>query len=141
MLTHRNLESNARMGQEWIGPDDDEVIYGLLPLFHAYGMTLGLGVAIAVRAKLVLFPTVDLDLVFAALKKSKPTILPAVPPVYQRMLDMANEKGTDLSGIRYSVSGAMNLPPQLVADWEAKTGGYLVEGYGLTECAPLVACN
>ncbi|MDN5618558.1 MAG: long-chain-fatty-acid--CoA ligase [Kocuria sp.] len=141
MLTHRNLESNARMGEEWISPDDDEVIYGLLPLFHAYGMTLGLGIAIAVRAKLVLFPTVDLDLVFAALKKSKPTILPAVPPVYQRMLDMANEKGTDLSGIRYSVSGAMNLPPQLVADWEAKTGGYLVEGYGLTECAPLVACN
>ncbi|WP_129657199.1 long-chain-fatty-acid--CoA ligase [Rothia uropygialis] len=141
MLTHRNLESNAQMGQEWIGLDDEEVIYGLLPLFHAYGMTLGLGIAVAVQAKLVLFPTVDLDLVFGAMKKSKPTILPAVPPVYQRMLDMANERGTDLSGIRYSVSGAMNLPSQLVADWEAKTGGYLVEGYGLTECAPLVACN
>ncbi|WP_085529133.1 long-chain-fatty-acid--CoA ligase [Kocuria massiliensis] len=141
MLTHRNLESNAKMGEEWIGLGSDEVIYSLLPLFHAYGMTLGLGIAMAVRAKLVLFPTVDLDLVFSAMKKTKPTILPAVPPVYQRMMDMARERGTDLSGIRYSVSGAMNLPPQLVSEWEAKTGGYLVEGYGLTECAPLVCCN
>lgn len=141
VLTHRNLESNAQMGQKWIGLDDDEVIYGLLPLFHAYGMTLGLGISVAVQAKLVLFPTVDLDLVFKALKKSKPTILPAVPPIYRRMLDMAEERGTDLSDIRYSVSGAMNLPRELVSDWEAKTGGFLVEGYGLTECAPLVACN
>lgn len=141
MLTHRNLESNALMGEEWIGVGTDEVIYALLPLFHAYGMTLGLGIAMAVRAKLVLFPTVDLDLVFAAMKKTTPTILPAVPPIYQRLMDMARERGADLSGIRTSVSGAMNLPSQLVSQWEAKTGGFLVEGYGLTECAPLVCCN
>ena len=46
-----------------------------------------------------------------------------------------------LEGIRYAVSGAMNLPPELVAEWEEASGGFMVEGYGLTECAPLVSCN
>lgn len=141
MLTHRNLESNAMMGQEWIQPGENETIYAVLPLFHAYGMTLGLGIATKIQAKLVLFPTVDIDLILGAMKTSRPTILPAVPPVYQRMLDNARERGIDVSGIRYSVSGAMNLPVPLVEAWEGETGGYLVEGYGMTECAPLVSCN
>ncbi len=141
VLTHRNLESNAAMGREWIQPDERETIYAVLPLFHAYGMTLGLGIAMAIRAKLVLFPTVDIDLILTAMRKSPPTILPAVPPVYQRLLEAADERGVSLSGIKYSVSGAMNLPVELVQAWETRTGGYLVEGYGLTECAPLVSCN
>ena len=56
MLTHRNLESNGRMGEGWINPGDDEVIYSVLPLFHAYGMTLGVTIASLCRARLVLFP-------------------------------------------------------------------------------------
>ncbi|MCP3425416.1 AMP-binding protein, partial [Rothia sp. AR01] len=141
MLTHRNLESNARMGEQWVQPGPDESIYAVLPLFHAYGMTLGLGIAIAIRARLVLFPTVDTDLLARAMKRSRPTILPAVPPVYRRLLEAAEERGVELRGIRYAVSGAMTLPRDLVAAWEERSEGFLVEGYGLTECAPLVACN
>ena len=141
MLTHRNLESNAEMGREWVQPGAEETIYAVLPLFHAYGMTLGMGIATAIRARLVLFPTVDVDLIAKALRRSRPTILPAVPPVYRRLLEADDRHGLDLRGIRYAVSGAMNLPPDLVAAWEERSGGFLVEGYGLTECAPLVACN
>ena len=119
MLTHRNLESNGRMGEAWINPGDDEVIYSVLPLFH----------------------TVDMDLILKAMKKTRPTILPAVPPVYRRLMDEAKKRGVSLEGIRYAVSGAMNLPPELVAEWEEASGGFMVEGYGLTECAPLVSCN
>ena len=141
MLTHRNLESNGRMGEAWIQPGDDECIYSVLPLFHAYGMTLGVTIAALCRARLVLFPTVDMDLITKAMKKTRPTILPAVPPVYRRLMDVAKEQGISLQGVRYAVSGAMNLPPELVAEWEEASGGYMVEGYGLTECAPLVSCN
>ena len=141
MLTHRNLESNGRMGEAWIQPGDDESIYSVLPLFHAYGMTLGVTIAALCRARLVLFPTVDMGLITKAMKKTRPTILPAVPPVYRRLMDVAKEQGISLQGVRYAVSGAMNLPPELVAEWEDASGGYMVEGYGLTECAPLVSCN
>lgn len=141
MLTHRNLESNGRMGEEWIQPKDDEVIYSVLPLFHAYGMTLGQTIAVICKARLVLFPTVDIDLIIKAMKKVPPTILPAVPPVYRRIIDAAKANGIKLEGIRYSVSGAMNLPPELVDEWSEASHGYMVEGYGLTECSPLVACN
>ena len=141
MLTHRNLESNGRMGEAWIKPSDDECIYSVLPLFHAYGMTLGVTIAALCRARLVLFPTVDMGLIIKAMKKTRPTILPAVPPVYRRLMDVAKEQGISLQGVRYAVSGAMNLPPELVAEWEDASGGYMVEGYGLTECAPLVSCN
>ena len=72
MLTHRNLESNGRMGEAWINPGDDEVIYSVLPLFHAYGMTLGVTIASLCRARLVLFPTVDMDLILKAMKKHPP---------------------------------------------------------------------
>ena len=88
-----------------------------------------------------LFPTVDMDLILKAMKKTRPTILPAVPPVYRRLMDEAKKRGVSLEGIRYAVSGAMNLPPELVAEWEEASGGFMVEGYGLTECAPLVSCN
>lgn len=141
MLTHRNLESNGLMGEAYIRPGDNEVIYAVLPLFHAYGMTLGQTIAAVCKARLVLFPTVDMDLILKAMKKTPPTVLPAVPPVYRRILDEAKTHGISLKGIRVSVSGAMHLPPELVAEWEEATGGMLVEGYGLTECAPLVSCN
>ena len=141
MLTHRNLESNGRMGEEWIQPGNDEVIYAVLPLFHAYGMTLGQTISAVCKARLVLFPTVDMDLIFRAMKRTTPTILPAVPPVYRRMLEEAKKRGISLKGIRCAVSGAMHLPTDLVAEWEEATGGMLVEGYGLSECSPLVSCN
>lgn len=141
MLTHRNLESNAIMGQHWLGTTSDEVIYGVLPLFHAFGLTLGLTFAMSLGAKLVLFPTVRADLILRAMKKTMPTVLPAVPPVYQKVLDEAASKGRGLSGVRVGVSGAMALPPKLVQTWEDATGGMLIEGYGLTECSPLVSCN
>ena len=53
----------------WINPGDDEVIYSVLPLFHAYGMTLGVTIASLCRARLVLFPTVDMDLILKAMKR------------------------------------------------------------------------
>ena len=46
-----------------------------------------------------------------------------------------------MAGIRIAVSGAMTLPPELVRTWEDASGGMLIEGYGLTECSPLVSCN
>ncbi len=118
-----------------------ETFYGVLPLFHAYGLTLCLTTAMSIGAKLVLFPTFDAGLVTTAAKHSPPTFLPAVPPIYDRLAAAASRGDVDLSHIRFAISGAMSLPAETIRHWEEVTGGLLVEGYGMTETSPLAVGN
>jgi long-chain acyl-CoA synthetase len=143
MLTHANLRANAMQGRAWVPGlvDGEETFYGVLPLFHAYGMTLCLTFAMSIGARLVLFPTFDLDLVTDAAKKSPPTFLPAVPPIYDRLARAASRGTIDLSSVRFAISGAMSLPVATVERWEEATGGLLVEGYGMTESSPVALGN
>ena len=143
MLTHRNLRTNAAQGRAWVPGlvDGKEVIYAVLPMFHAYGLTLCLTFALSIGARLVLFPKFDVDLVLAAAAKHPPTFLPAVPPIYERLAKAADERGVDLTSVRFAISGAMSLPASTLELWERVTGGLLIEGYGLTETSPVAVGN
>lgn len=143
ILTHRNLRANAAQGRAWVPGllDGEEVVYGVLPLFHAYGLTLCLTFAVSVGATLVLFPRFDVDMVLEAMKRRPATFLPAVPPIYEKLATAAQERGVDLTSIRYAISGAMGLPPRTAELWESVTGGVLVEGYGQTETSPVALGN
>lgn len=143
ILSHRNLRANAAQGRAWLPGlhDGEEVVYAVLPLFHAYGLTLCLTFAMSIGAKLVLFPKYDLDLVIAATRTSPPTFLPAVPPIYDALARASNQKRIDLRGVRFAISGAMSLPVATVTRWEEATGGLLVEGYGMTETSPVALGN
>lgn len=143
ILTHANLRANAMQGRAWVPGliDGEETFYGVLPLFHAYGMTLCLTFAMSIGAKLVLFPTFDLGLVTKAARTSPPTFLPAVPPIYDQLARAASRGTIDLSTVRFAISGAMSLPVATVERWEEATGGLLVEGYGMTESSPVALGN
>lgn len=143
VLTHRNLRANAAQGRAWVAglTEGGEVVYAVLPMFHAYGLTLCLTFAMSIGARLVLFPRFDLDLTLEAMGRVPATFLPAVPPIYDRLTRGAAEKGVSLSGIRFAISGAMSLPVRIVEEWEASTGGLLVEGYGMTESSPVAIGN
>jgi long-chain acyl-CoA synthetase len=143
MLTHRNLRANAAQGRAWVPGlvDGEEVVYALLPLFHAYGLTLCLTFTISIGATLVLFPRFDAHQALEAMARRPATFLPGVPPMYQALADTALGTGTDLSSIRFAISGAMSLPTTVVDHWEAVTGGLLVEGYGMTETSPVSVGN
>ncbi|SDH17986.1 long-chain-fatty-acid--CoA ligase [Microbacterium pygmaeum] len=143
-LTHRNLLANAAQARAWVpqitrGPGC--VVYAVLPMFHAYGLTLCLTFAMSMGARLVLFPRFEPDLVLEVLQKRPPTFLPLVPPIADRLLRAAREKGVLLRGTQVAISGAMALPHELVVPFEAASGGYLVEGYGLSECSPVLMAN
>lgn len=143
-LTHRNLLSNAAQARAWVPSivrGDGCVVYAVLPMFHAYGLTLCLTFAMSMGARLVLFPRFDPDMVLAVTKKHPATFLPLVPPIADRLLRAAREKGVSLAGTEVAISGAMALPHELVVPFEAASGGFLVEGYGLSECSPVLMAN
>ncbi|TDT34318.1 long-chain-fatty-acid--CoA ligase [Naumannella halotolerans] len=143
-LTHRNLLANARQAQAWtptIQRGRGCVVYAVLPMFHAYGLTLCLTFAMSMGARLVLFPKFDPDLVLKVTEKHPATFLPLVPPIAERLLSASKEKGISLAGTGIAISGAMPLQQSLVIPFEEATGGYLVEGYGLSECSPVLMAN
>ncbi|MDU0368378.1 long-chain-fatty-acid--CoA ligase [Microbacterium sp. KSW4-17] len=144
MLTHANLLANAAQARAWVPQivrGEGCVVYAVLPMFHAYGLTLCLTFAMSMGARLVLFPKFDADLVLAVTKKHPATFLPLVPPIAERLLAAARERGVSLAGTDVAISGAMALPHELVVPFEEATGGYLVEGYGLSECSPVLMAN
>ncbi|MFH8250058.1 long-chain-fatty-acid--CoA ligase [Microbacterium sp. B2969] len=143
-LTHRNLLANAAQARAWVPSivrGDGCVVYAVLPMFHAYGLTLCLTFAMSMGARLVLFPRFDPDMVLAVTKKHPATFLPLVPPIADRLLKASKEKGVPITGTEVAISGAMALPHELVVPFEAASGGYLVEGYGLSECSPVLMAN
>ena len=143
MLTHRNLYANALQGAAWMkdAKDGKETIYAVLPMFHAFGMTLYLTFGMLKRARIVLFPTFDVDMVLDAAKKRPPTVYCAVPPIYEKTARRAIERKVSLKSARFCISGAMKLTDPVVELWESVSGGLLVEGYGLTETAPVALGN
>jgi long-chain acyl-CoA synthetase len=143
-LTHRNLLSNAAQARAWVPSitrGNGCVVYAVLPMFHAYGLTLCVAFAMSMGARLVLFPRFDPEMVLAVTKKHPATFLPLVPPIAERLLTAAREEGVSLAGTEIAISGAMALPHELVVPFEEASGGYLVEGYGLSECSPVLMAN
>jgi long-chain acyl-CoA synthetase len=143
VLTHANLGSNAAQARAWVPQVErgTSVVYAVLPMFHAYGLTLCLTFAMSMGSRLVLFPRFDADLVLKVVKQHPPTFLPAVPPIYDRLTKAAAAEAVSLEGIQIAISGAMPLSADVVEPWEAATGGYLVEGYGLSETSPVLMAN
>ena len=143
MLTHRNLVANAHQTASWdpaIRPGHD-VTLAVVPLFHVFGLTFCLTSTILIGGMVVLIPKFDLDLLLDAVRKYKPTLFPGVPPIYQQLAAVPEAKKAGVGGIRTCVSGAMKLARTTVEAFRACTGGQLVQGYGMTECSPVLMAN
>ena len=143
-LTHGNVMSNVVQGRSWIsgiGERGQEKFLAALPLFHIYGLTLTAALAVSTGGKLLLLPKPEIPLIVDQLKRETPTYMPGVPTLYDKILTAAEEHNLDLSGIANALSGAAPLPVHTTLEWEKKTGGKIVEGYGLTESGPILVAN
>jgi len=144
MLSHHNLVVNAAQGVAWfVGlREGTECLLTVVPLFHAYGLlVLNAGVRLGASLLMVLMRLFDARLVAAQVPRYRPSVFPGVPAMYVAINRLKHVEQYDLHSIRMCVSGAAELPRDVVEEFERLTGGRLVEGYGLTEASPLVAAN
>ncbi|GIW80286.1 MAG: long-chain-fatty-acid--CoA ligase [Gemmatales bacterium] len=142
MLTHRNLVSNAFQLGAWSREEDGHGgILGVLPFFHAYGLTVGLLTGLAKGATIHLHPRFELKAVLKLLLKHKPDLVPAVPQMIAGLNRELRKNPADLSFIRAVVSGASALPNSVREEFERYGAQNVVEGYGLSEASPVTHVN
>jgi acyl-[acyl-carrier-protein]-phospholipid O-acyltransferase / long-chain-fatty-acid--[acyl-carrier-protein] ligase len=141
VLTHGNLLANCRQisaaGHDILRPDD--IIFNPLPVFHSYGLTAGLLMGVLSGMKVVLYPSpLHYREIPRLIAKVKATILFGTDTFlvgYAR----AAEK-SDLSSVRYVITGAERVKEETRRLWDP-FGTVILEGYGCTECSPVLACN
>ena len=143
MLTHTNLVANAQQEIIHVGGEAarQQRVIGVLPLFHVFALTSVLNFSVAIGAEMILLPRFHLRQLLATLKRTKPTYFPAVPTIYGAINAIATRKTLDFSSIRACISGGAPLPVEIKRSFEALTGARVVEGYGLSEASPIIACN
>jgi len=143
MLTHRNLSANTKQSCMWMYRQKygEEVVLGVLPFFHVYGMTIVMNLAIMYTAKMVILPRFHVEEVLKTIEKQRPTLFPGAPTMYIALINHPNISQYDLSSIETCISGSAPLPVEVQQTFERLTGGKLVEGYGLSESSPVTHCN
>jgi len=144
MLTHTNLLANARQTQVWYGAMDDSDEHrflGALPLGQAFGISGFLHIGLAIGAALILLPRFSAEEVVRAIDRKKVTAFPGVPTMFAMVLGYRKLGRYDLSSLRYALAAGAPLPASVQRRFESLTGARLIEGYGLTEAAPVVTIN
>ncbi|MYD10971.1 MAG: alpha/beta fold hydrolase [Chloroflexi bacterium] len=142
-LSHRNLVANALQTRHWM----KEIVYGqevvlaAVPFEHSYGMTAAMNLPILIAAKIVIISVFELKQVLEQIRRYKPTLFPGVPSMFTLINQAKNVRSYGLSSIKACISGAAPLPVEVQEAFEKLTRGRLVEGYGLTEAAPVTHSN
>lgn len=137
MLTAGNLAANVDQVREWASFTPRDTLFGVLPQFHSFGMTvltlmpLTVGCGVVYSARFV--PKRILELI----RKHRPSAMIGIPSMYNALRMQKAIKEDDFSSMRYLVSGGEPLSDDVYEGFKAKTGREITEGYGLTETAPV----
>ncbi len=141
-LTHRNIHLNATRSAQVIQTmTSDDVVMGCLPLFHVFGLVVGLNAATIAGASLALIPRFDPQAAIEVIEKERVTIMQGVPTMYAAILNHPASDGMDASSLRTCASGGSAMPLEVMRSFEEKFGCVILEGYGLSETSPVASFN
>lgn len=142
MLSHRALIANVDQLQHISPPplQADDVILGLLPMFHVYGLNCILSHAVRVGATVVLLDAFDPEYVLEQVVEQSITDVPLAPAVISKWVDLPQLRES-LAGVRRVISGATTLEPELAERFRLASGHAVEQGYGLTETAPVITAT
>jgi long-chain acyl-CoA synthetase len=143
MLSHRNLVANAIQTRVWFADmrEGQEILLGVLPFSHSYGLTACLNLALLSGSAVVLLPTFDTETLLKTIRRYQPTLFPGVPAMYAAINEFPNVRDYEVASVKACISGASPLPLEVQEGFEKLTRGRLVEGYGLTEASPVTHAN
>lgn len=142
-LTHANLSRQIQQFAAWL-PDfkkGEEISLGALPYYHILGLSCGMNFPIYMGWPQVLVPQPRHAYIIEAIKNYRPTFAVLMPAVYVGINNDESLKKSDLNSIKTSFCGGAPLPLEVVRTFEKKTGGAIIEGFGLTETSPVTHVN
>ncbi len=141
MLSHANLAANSAQMIAHVGhmPEQQERTLGVLPLFHVFALTTVLNYSVDTAAEMILLPRFEMKSFLATAKRTKPTQFFGVPTLYTALNNQ--QLHGEFDQVRVCISGGAPLPLEVRQKFEQRTGVRVVEGYGLSEASPIIACN
>ncbi|MGF1720319.1 long-chain-fatty-acid--CoA ligase FadD [Vibrio kyushuensis] len=143
ILTHRNMIANVMQAKGAYGPvltDGRELVVTALPLYHIFALTVNCLLFLEVGgSNLLITNPRDIPGFIKELQKYKFTAITGVNTLFNALVNNEDFNELDFSNLRLSVGGGMAVQRVVAEKWNKISGCYLLEGYGLTECAPLVS--
>jgi len=146
MLTHRNILANLMQAKAWVGNQLDEnqqeTNVTLLPLYHVLSLTVNCLMFMCLGGRNILIANPrDVKRVQMILRKEKFSGIVGVNTLFNGLLENAEFRGRDFSDLKLAIAGGMATHTAVARRWKEVTGVPIIEGYGLTECSPVVSIS
>jgi long-chain acyl-CoA synthetase len=143
VLTHRNLVASVMQAASWMGDGDrgKEAFLSILPIHHAYGMTLGMNLPILRGAANVQLPRFETRQVLASIQKQQITFLPMSPSMVETLSTYPLVSSKGISSLKFCWTVGGSISEEAMRGFERIMAARLIPFYGLTEASPLTHGN
>ena len=141
VLSHRNLLGNVEACNQHLSLVEDNVFLGVLPFFHAFGITTSMLLPLLLGCSTVCVSRFSPQKVLEGIARHRVTIMFAVSSIYRMLIRTGRPAGLDLGSLALPIAGGEALGAGLAERFQELFGVPLLEGYGMTETAPVVAVN
>ena len=139
--TYRNLTSNVDAAIEGGQLKKEHRFLGVLPLFHSFGLTTMMLVPVRLGATVYLLPKYNPNLLIRTIREQKSTIVMLIASMYTAMLRSKSAKAEDLASLKYAISGGEALSPDVFERFKKRFNVEILQGYGMSEAAPVVSLS